>query len=301
MNTRAFPPSKRNGLLLHSVLLITLIITCTWGFVNLSHATAGPIFVMFLLVALVAFAPLPLLAYRAYALFRATYILGRDNLQLRWGLRDEDIPLADIEWVRSVQDLAYPLTMPSLPLPGAVLGMRRHRDLGIVEFIASEKKNLLLVATAKRVFAISPANPAEFAQTFARAVELGSLATTKPKSVYPSFIVGQAWASGLIRFLWLAVLFLNVGLAVWISLLIPTLSGVALGFGPNRAAEAVPSVQLAILPLVSSFLALFGWGAGLYFYRWEKQRVLSIIIWTSCTLTSILFLVAILFIVSTPV
>jgi hypothetical protein len=301
MNTRLFPPSKRNGLILHSVLLVALIITCTWGFVNLSRVSAGPIFVMFLLVALIAFAPLPLLAYRAYALFRATYILGRDSLQLRWGLRDEDIPLADIEWVRSVQDLAYPLTMPSLPLPGAVLGLRRHRDLGVVEFIASDRKNLLLVATAKRVFAISPADPAEFTQTFARAVELGSLATTKPKSVYPSFIVGQAWSSGLIRFLWLTALFLNVGLAVWISLLIPTLPGVALGIGPDRAAGAVPSVQLAILPLVSSFLALAGWAAGLYFFRWEKRRILSLVIWASGTLASLLFLMAVLFIVSTPI
>ena len=177
----------------------------------------------------------------------------------------------DIEWVRPIQDLTYPLGLPSPFIPGALLGLRRHRDLGIVEFIASEKRNLLLVATAKRVYAISPADPAEFTQTFARAAELGSLSNARPKSIYPSFVLAKAWESGLVRYLWLAALFLNLGLIVWTSLLIPSLSHVTFGFGPDRAGNAVPSAQLVILPLLSGFLALAGWGAGLYYYRWEKR------------------------------
>ncbi len=94
---------------------------------------------------------------------------------------------------------------------------------------------------------------------------------------------------------------MNIGLIVWISLLIPVLSQVALGFRPDRTPDAVPSVQLVILPLVSAFLALAGWAAGLYFYRWEKQRVLSVIIWASSALTSLLFIIAVLFIVTTPI
>ena len=232
---------------------------------------------------------------------RAEYILDRDSLEVRWGLRDEDIPLTDIEWVRSMQDLTQPLSLPPMPMPGAILGLRRHRDLGLVEFIASERKNLLLVATAKRVYAISPADPVEFTQTFARAVELGSLTPAKPKSVYPSFLLAEAWRSGLVRFLWLAALFLNIGLIVWISLLIPLLSQVALGFRPDRTPDPVPAIQLVILPLVSTFLALAGWAAGLFFYRWEKQRILSVMIWGSSALTSLLFIIAVLFIVTTPI
>ncbi len=258
-------------------------------------------FVFFLLVGLMAFAPIPLLSYRAYALFRAGYILDRDSLELRWGLRTEEIPLTDIEWVRSVQDLTHPLGLPALPMPGAILGLRRHRDLGIVEFIASERKNLLLVATARRVYAISPADPAEFTQTFARAVELGSLTPSKPKSIFPSFVLTQAWASGLVRYLWLAALFLNIGLIVWISLIIPSFSRVALSLGPDRAPDAVPSTQLVLLPLLSAFLALVSWVAGLYYYRWDKRRALSIILWAASALASLLFLMAVLFIVTTPI
>ena len=301
VNTGLFPPSKRNGLLLHGILLVILISLSAWGFVNLPRSGSGLNFVFYLLVGLLTFAPIPLLGYRTYALFRADYILDRDSLELRWGLRDEDIPLTDIEWVRSVQDLTKPLSLPTLPLPGAVLGLRRHPDLGVVEFIASDRKNLLLVATPKRVYAISPADPVEFTQTFARAVELGSLTPAKSRSVYPSFLFTQAWSSGLVRYLWLSALFLNIGLIVWVSLLIPSISRVALGFRPDRTPDAVPSIQLVILPLLSTFLALTGWASGLYYYRWEKRRILSFVIWCSTALMSLLFLLAVLFIITTPV
>ncbi len=301
MKTGLFPPSKRGGLLLHGVVLVVLLLISAWGFYNLSRADVGPNFVFYLLVGLIAFAPAPFFAYRAYALLRAEYILDRDSLELRWGLRDEDIPLTDVEWIRSVKDLTHPLRLPPMPMPGAILGLSRHVDLGLVEFIASNRKNLLLIATAKRVYAISPANPAEFTQTFARAIEMGSLTPSQAKSVYPSFIVAEAWASGLIRFTWLMALFLNIGLFAWISLLIPSFPRVALGLRPDQLPDAVPSVQLIILPLVSTFLALSGWAAGLYFFRWEKQRVLSIVIWISSALASLLFLIAVLFIITTPV
>ena len=169
--------------------MVVLLLTSIWGFINFSRQAVGLNFVIYLLVGLIAFAPLPLLGYRAFALFRAQYVLNRDSLELRWGLRDEQIPLMDIEWVRPIQDLTYPVGLPSPFIPGALLGLRRHRDLGIVEFIASDRRNLLLVATAKRVYAISPADPAEFTQTFARAAELGSLSNPRPKSIYPSFVL----------------------------------------------------------------------------------------------------------------
>ncbi len=296
MNTRLFPPSKRGGLLLHGLLLAILLGASGWSFWRLSQEPLGLSFALFLLAGVVAFAPVPLLAYRAYALFKADYVLNRDSLELRWGLRDEQIPLMDIEWVRPIEDLTLPLRPPAGVLPGAVLGLRRHRDLGIVEFIASETKHLLLIATPRRVYAISPADAAEFTQTFARAVELGSLTSAHSKSVYPSFVMAEAWRSGIARYLWLAGFFLNVGLIVWISLLIPSLTTVSFAFGADRAASAVPATQLVIMPLMSVFLSLAGWAAGLYFYRWDETRVLAQVIWASNAVSSLLFLIAVLFV-----
>lgn len=302
MNTGHFPPPKRRGMIVHGVLILVLAVIAIAGFISLSRTTVGPSFLISLLVAFIAFIPLPLLAYRTYSLLRADYHMDRDSLAIYWGLRVEDIPLTDIEWIRPAEDLTRPLSLPALPLPGSLLGLRRHPDLGVVEFLASDVKKLLLVATAKRVFVISPDNPSALAQTFARATELGSLAPTEAKSVYPSFVVSQAWESGTARYLWLTTLFLNLGLFIWASLIIPSTARIALGpqFAGSELAT-VPSSQLIIFPVASLLLSVTGWVAGLYYYRWEKERILAFIIWGSSMLSSLLFLLAVLFIITTPV
>lgn len=302
MNVGHFPPPKRRGLTLHGVLILVLAAIVTAGLINMSSVEMGPAFLISLLISIAAFAPIPFLAYRAYSLWRADYHLDRDSLLIHWGLRLEDIPLNDIEWIRPAEDLTTPLTLPALPLPGGLLGLRRHPDLGVVEFLAADTKKLLLVATAKRIFVISPDNPAGLAQTFARATEMGSLAPAEAKSVYPSFVVTQAWESGLARYLWLSALFLNIGLFIWASLIIPNTPRVAMA--PQFVSgelETVPSTQLLIFPMASLLLAMTGWIAGLYFYRWERERVLAFIVWGSSTLASLLFLLAVLFVVTTPV
>lgn len=259
-------------------------------------------FVNFLLVGLIAFAPIPFFGYRAYALLRSDYYIDRDSLAVLWGLRVEDIPLTDIEWVRPASDLSNPLSLPRFRLPGAVLGTRRHPDVGLVEFIASDSRNLILVATSKRVFAISPRDAAALVRTFARATEMGSLSPAEPVSVYPSFIVTQAWQTPVARFLWVSGLFLNIGLIVWVGVLIPSLSQFPFGFdafgAPN---EPTASSRLILLPLLSMLLFISGLIAGLYYYRWDKTRPLAVILWVSSALSALLFLMAVLFLVTTPI
>jgi hypothetical protein len=302
MNFGHFPPPRRRGLIVHSTIILVLSIIAIVGFVNLTRQEIGPAFLISLLIAFFAFIPIPLLIYRTYSLLRADYYMDRDTLAINWGLRVEEIPLTDVEWIRPAEDLTHPLILPAFRLPGGILGVRRHPDLGMVEYLAADAKKLLIIATAKRVFVISPDNPSALAQTFARATELGSTTPADAKSVYPSFIVSKAWENGLARYLWLTALFLNLGLFIWASLIIPTTTRVALT--PKfvgSALETVPSSQLIIFPVASLLLAVAGWIAGLYFYRWDRERVLAFIVWGSSTLSSLLFLLAVLFIITTPI
>jgi len=302
MKSGHFPPPKQRGLIVHGIVVLILAVIASFGFINLTRSEVGPAFLIYLLVSLISFAPIPFFVYRAYSLWRADYHMDRDSLTINWGLRVEDIPLTDIEWLRSVEDLTRPISLPPLPMPGSLLGLRRHLDLGTIEFLASDSTKLLLVATAKRIFVISPEDTVAFTQTFARATELGSISPADARSVYPSFVVSQAWQSGVARYFWLTGLFLNLGLFIWASIIIPSTPRVA--FGPQfvgSTLETVPSSQLIIFPVASLLLAVAGWIAGLYFYRWERQRVLAFIVWGSSTLTSLLFLLAVLFIVTTPV
>jgi len=296
-----FPPAKQFGLIIHGIIILALTSISAWGIFNLTKIQVGPTFVSNLLIALLTFVPIPFLGYRMYALLRADYYIDRDSLAILWGLRVEDIPLTDIEWVRPASDLTRPVSLPRFRLPGSILGTRRHSDLGLVEFIASDTKNLILVATSKRVFAISPRDAAALVRTFARATELGSLIRAEPKSVYPSFVVTQAWENSTARFLWMSGFFLNLGLVIWVGILIPSLSQVPLGFNAVGAPNAATSsVRLILLPLISALMFVTGLTTGLYFYRWEKQRPLAFIVWGSSALCALLFLMAVLFLVSTP-
>ena len=297
-----FPPSRQFGLIVHSLILLMLAGICGWGFFNITRTQVGPAFVSFVLVALTAFAPIPFFTYRAYALFKADYYIDRDSLAILWGLRVEDIPLTDIEWVRPASDLSHPLGLPAFRLPGSVLGSRRHPDLGRVEFIASDTRNIILIATSKRVFAISPKDPASLVRTFARATEMGSLSPAEPVSVYPSFIITRAWENSTARFLWTGGLLLNLGLIVWVGSLIPSLGQIPFGFDAFGEPNAPTiSSRLILLPLLSMLLFISGLIAGLYYYRWDKTRPLSMILWVSSAISTLLFLMAVLFLVTTPI
>jgi hypothetical protein len=296
-----YPPPRQRGRALHVTLIGVLTIIVVVFVVLVYRQPINLVFTVYVLLATLAFIPIPILAYRLYSLTRANYSLDRDQLTLTWGMRVEQIPISDIEWVRPLTSLAGPIPLPFFRLPGSVLGLRRHPDLGPVEFLASDEKSLLLVATPRQVFAISPEAPVNFLQDIQRAIEMGSLSPVLPKSIYPSFVVAQAWDSMLARYLWLAGLFLNVGLLAWVSLMAPSLGPISLGFLPSGTPRP-PSAGLALilLPIVSFSFYLVGWMAGLVIFRREDRRPMAYILWVSGVVSSLLFLVAVLFIVITP-
>ncbi|TLM81522.1 MAG: hypothetical protein FDZ75_07860, partial [Actinobacteria bacterium] len=188
-----FPPPRRRGMILFSAAVAVLGLAGTACLVFALQQQVGAMFVVLLLLAILCYVPIPLAVYRAYALLNASYTLERDGLRLRWGLRAEDIPLPEIEWVRPAAELGFHLPLPVLAFPGGLLGARGLPELGTVEFVASEEKNLLLVATRHKIYAISPADPGAFVQSFQRAIELGSLAPLPSYSSQPVAFVARVW------------------------------------------------------------------------------------------------------------
>jgi hypothetical protein len=297
-----FPPTRQRGLIIHSLLAFVLSAISFFALWLTFQTQVGLLFTVYLLVFIVSAIPVPTLAYRVYALTRANYLLDRNTLRLVWGLRMEDIPVTDVEWIRPVKGLLAPISLPWFRLPGGILGVTRSPDIGKVEFLASDTGNLILVATARQIYAISPENPAAFSSAFQKTIEMGSLQTAHSLSQYPSFIVARAWDSLLVRYLWVAGAFMNIGLLVWVTVLIPSLARVPLGFESNGAPlEPVPGAQLILLPLLSAFLFVLGLITGLFFFRKEELRVLALTVWASGAISALFFLIAVFFIISTPI
>lgn len=268
-----------------------------WGLYKATRAEVGPTFLLFLLLTLLAFSLVPVLAYRAYALWKASYTLERDGIRLRWGLREEVIPMDVVRWVRPADEIGFSLPFPRVRWPGAVLGVRRLPDGSQVEFLAAQTRPLVLIAAFGRVFAISPADPDQFLRTYQRLSELGSLTPLPSGSLYPAFLLARVWANKPARNLLLVGLILSLILLVVVSLLVPSRPVISLGFNPDGTPTApVPSIRMLLLPFLNTFFYLADLLGGLFFYRREGGQDLAFLLWGSGVLTALFFLGALIFI-----
>jgi hypothetical protein len=255
----------------------------------------GTFFILFFVVALLLLVPFVFVAYRAYALLRARYLLDRDGLQLNWGLRSESIPLPGIEWVKPVSQIAFELPLPRLSFPGAILGTVKTKDQGPVEFLASDIENLVLIATDTKIYAISPLKSIEFTKEYQSILELGSLAPIQPSSTLPAGFLRSVWNDIPARILFFSGLFCTLALLTFTSLAIPGRQMVTLGYDPSGAPlAAVPSIRLLILPSICIFLFAVDLISGLFFFRNPSQRIISYILWAASILTPLLLAIPLL-------
>jgi len=277
------------------VLFLTII--GIFGLWRASLAESGPTFLVYLLGALLAIAFVPVLIYRMYALQRARYTVARDGISLYWGLRREDIPINHVNWVGSVDQNGMVLRKPFLRIPGAVLGTQAQADGTPVEFLAGSDTNLVMIVTTKRTFAISPADPNEFLQTYRKLSEYGSLTPIQSISDYPSFLLSRSWADRPARILLISSAVLVLALIIWVSLSISSHPQISLRVSANNeAAELIPGIRLFMLPVLNTFFFITDLLLGLFFYRREDTKSLAYLMWAASVLTSILFCGAVYFI-----
>lgn len=260
-------PERLAGVIFHIAAILFLLGASGWGIWQAAHSEIGPVFVLYLLPALASIGLVPTLIYRLYSLLGAFYQVERDGMRLRWGLRIEDIPMDTILWVSLIADLERKPPMPWIRWPGAVLGTRRLPNGTPLEYLASNSRDLILVATQRHAYAISPQQPKAFLEKFERFMELGSIFPVQARSVYPSFLLARIWRLRSARALLLSGFLLNILLLLWVSFIVPNRPNIVLGFMPGSG--PVPAVQLVLLPVLSAVFFLFDSFLGFFFYRGE--------------------------------
>ncbi len=212
-------------------------------------------------------------------------------MRIRWGLRGEDIPLPQIEWIRPANELGFPLRIPLSSSPGAYLGSTRMEGLGLVEYMASDIRTMLLVATPNKVFVISPADPKAFMRSFRRVFELGSLSPLPTYSVRPAAFLERVWADLPARAMLLSGFILTAALFILVSLRIPTLATVSLGFNASQQPlDAGPAESLLLLAVLGGFAYVLDLFTGLFFYRQTTSRPVAYLLWGASVVAPILLL-----------
>jgi hypothetical protein len=284
-----FVPPKRRGLIFHLFVLFILIIGSILSILQANRVEVGAPFGLALIFLFLFLLPIPTLAYRAYALQRATYHLSPEGIRLNWGLRSEAIPMDKILWLSLDTHLERPLPLPWLRWPGGIIGIRQLTG-GEVEYMAVQSHHLIIIATPGKMYAISPENPELFLQTFHKQTEIGTLHPISAHSIYPAFLLGNVWASWPARITIIAGLSLSLTLLIWITLTIPTDFGNAPFSIPNGndATTILPS-QILLLPVINALFFLVNFLLGLFFFRSPQSQPLAYLLWGASVLTSLLF------------
>ncbi|MGD8455303.1 MAG: PH domain-containing protein [Anaerolineales bacterium] len=292
-----FYPLRQQGILIHLGAILGFTLLVVWLFLLALQAPLGILFLLYLLGALFLAVPIPVLAYRLYALLNSYYELDRNGIRLQWGFRAEDIPMENVVWVRALEDADVTVNLPRFRWPGSVLGSQVQADIGAVEFIASDIENLVLIRTSEKIFAISPEGRNQFLQKFRDKIELGSLAPFPSYSAFPRFLPLDIWRLSTVRIFLIICLVLSIALFIWVGLVVPNLDSVSLRFSP--AGEPLPPVsssQLFLLPVANILLLIASYALSLYFFRRFENHPLIYVLWGSSTFTGLLFLVAVYFI-----
>ncbi len=288
-----FHPPRQRGTWIHGLLWLISLVLGGWALSQWAEQRPGLPWLVWLILAVMGGLGILWFGYRLVALWRATYQIERDGLRLRWGLRIEHLPLAEVEWIRPGGELGFALPLPAFAWPGAILGSRNVPELGEVEFMASETDALLLIATPQRVLAISPADPRAFMRAFRQALEMGSLSPITPYSARPAAFLSHLWQDMRARLLIATGSFLLMGLLSLVSLLAASYPTITLGYTPQgQPLPPVPSQRLMLLPILGTFTYGSGFALGLYFYRQEEGQAKAYLLWGGGIVTLILLLIA---------
>jgi hypothetical protein len=294
---KRFLPPRTRGLLLHGFAALILFSSSITLFVLAMQEQLGTFFALFLIFSLILLGPALFVLYRTYALLRASYIVEREGVRFYWGLRKEEIPLTDIDWMQSAKETEVDLRLPLFSFPGAIIGHTHSEELGLVEFMASDVHKLILLGANGKVFAISPSDPKEFLKVFKQAVELGSISPIAPSSTLPATYLRSVWADKRARALIIAGGILAIMLLVVTSLFVPTQATVSLGFDPNGLPlEPIASPQLILLPVLSLMMYTADMVGALFFFRKAGNRVIAFFLWIGSLVTTMLLSMALVII-----
>ena len=290
--THFFKPIAQKGLILHGISIISLLGLVSVLIIPLFNQVFGFMFIAYLLSAILIAIPIPFLVYRSYALFHADYILERDGIRLKWGMRLEDIPMSQIQWIQKASEYKSPIRYPFFSIPGAFIGTVKQKNNLPIEFIASEKKNLVLIGLDHKIYAVSPIEVENFMLVFSEQLEYGSLDEIIPQSIHPSLMITQIFRLPRMSWIILAGFILNLLLLFLSGLASTQYTTVHIGYNVlGMLSEPIPATQLMILPILS---LLFFFGSILISgiaYREKSRGKLVYLLQTSNIITCILFLI----------
>ena len=286
-----YQPPRRASLIFNlSLGFLALVGALVLLFLGSGNTAPDPN-LLFMILATLLMAVVIFFSYRVFLILTTRYRLTRSSLELHWGFQREIIPLNRVEWAHPVSDFDSPMPLPGFLLPFQYFGKRNIRGLGLVEFAATNKPNMVLIRADERHFVISPVDAHTFAKDFENVFGLGAAEEVAPVSKNLRSMLAEILQDGTSKKLLLAGLAAVVLLAlvtIALSATRQTVTWITL--------ELVPSNRLLLLLLVGVLDLLLNTLVGAYFYlRNLLQKRWIFLFWSWSVLISLILAIAAVF------
>ena len=281
--------------------LLSLVFDLSLGFLALVAALALLILgsgnaardpnLLFMILAILLVVVVIFLSFRVFLILTTRYLLTRSALELHWGFQREVIPMDRVEWAHPVSDFDSPMPLPGFLLPFQYYGRRNIRGLGVVEFAATDKQQMVLIRAGERHFVISPVDAHAFSGEFESVSGLGAAESIEPISQTARTLLGGIFQDGMARKLFVAGvvgLLVLVGVTIALSATRQTVTWITL--------ELVPSNRLLLLLLVGALDWLLNTFLGGYFYlRGLLEKRWVFLFWSWSVVISLILAAAAVF------
>ena len=286
-----YQPPRRASLIFNlSLGFLALVGALVLLFLGSGNTVPDPN-LLFMILATLLMAVVIFFSYRVFLILTTRYRLTRSSLELHLGFQREIIPLNRVEWAHPVSDFDSPMPLPGFLLPFQYFGKRNIHGLGLVEFAATNKPNMVLIRAGERNFVISPLDAHAFAKDFENVSGLGAADEVQPISQNLRSMLAEILQDGTSKKLLLAGLAAVVLLAlvtIALSATRQTVTWITL--------ELVPSNRLLLLLLVGVLDLLLNTFVGAYFYlRNLLQKRWIFLFWSWSVLISLILAVAAIF------
>ncbi len=228
------------------------------------------------LLSLLALGGLGVVAYWLAHSVRAEYGLDRNGLEIRWGGYVERIPLPAIVAVETEVPLRW---VRGVRWPGLCFGWARDAQGRPVRCYATDLAEALVVRTAERAYALTPAQRAEFLEGLQQRLEMGPTQDFAPGYTHPAFLDWAFWRDRLALGLVLAGALFSLGLSGLLFVVYPLLPATLTVREATAHSTALVQAawQLFRLPAGGALVWALHLLVGGWLYR--RERTASLLLW----------------------
>ncbi len=258
------------------------------GVVAVVVAVMNPVSLLTFLLGILAVLSFAVAAHFGYALWglvNAVYEMDRNALIIRWGGRMHQIPMSAIQEVLQGDEMALPKMRIGVRWPGYFVGRGVGADHKPILFYATTPlAQQLIIRTAVRDYAISPADAEEFLQALVERLEMGPTHEVEELATHPAFldwrIWHDRWAMGMLLFS-AGVFLLLLGAICWRYPALPS-QIVMRADAHGNALLVAHAARIFHLTLIGAAFLLINGGLGVYFYT--RERIASYFLWSGLLL-----------------